>query len=196
MASVLSYEFLYEPDQVMVHPALDRLAFLIEPDGVRLHWMTVGTNDPSGLPADNVADEPAGRHGLAKPPLKPGEWNAMHVRRDGDRITLSLNGETIYERGLEPGNAGQFGLYHDKERTSVQVRNVELRGRWPEAIPATGAGRPGGLASLRAVGRGRPPCPARDDRRELLQPRGRRGPRQGPRARCPRIGIACSPTGS
>ncbi len=29
----ISYEFLYEPGQVMVHPAIDRLAFLLEPGG-------------------------------------------------------------------------------------------------------------------------------------------------------------------
>ena len=46
---VLTYEFLYEPGQVMVHPALDRLVFLCEPAGVRLHWMTGGPEDLFGL---------------------------------------------------------------------------------------------------------------------------------------------------
>ncbi len=40
----ISYEFLYEPGQVMVHPAIDRLAFLLEEGGVRIHWMTAGGN--------------------------------------------------------------------------------------------------------------------------------------------------------
>ncbi len=143
---VLSYEFLYEPDQVMVHPALDRLTFLLEPDGVRLHWMTLGSQDSSGLPADNVLDEPGNRRGPAKLPLRPGEWNAMRIELTGDRIALSLNGETIYRRALEPTNGRQFGLFHDKERTSAQVRNVELRGSWPESLPA---GARADLAALR-----------------------------------------------
>ncbi len=120
----------------MVHPSLDRLAFLLEPDGVRLHWMTAGPQDASGLPADNVADEPENRRGPAKLPLKPGEWNAIKMALNGDRIALYLNGAAIHERELEPANSRQFGLFHDKQRTSVQVRNVELRGRWPEALTA------------------------------------------------------------
>jgi tetratricopeptide (TPR) repeat protein len=143
---VLSYEFLYEPDQVMVHPAIDRLAFRLEPDGVRLHWMTLGSQDPSGIPADNVLDEPENRRGPAKLPLRPGEWNAMRIELNGDRIALSLNGQSIYQRTLEPANGRQFGLFHDKERTSAQVRNVELRGHWPGSLPA---GARADLAALR-----------------------------------------------
>ena len=72
----------------MVHPALDRLAFLLEPDGVRLHWMTLGTQDPSGLPADNVADEPAEspRAGEAPPQAGRVERDAR-LAVNGDRIT-------------------------------------------------------------------------------------------------------------
>jgi hypothetical protein len=36
----IEYEFYFDPDRVMVHPALDRLAFLIEPESVAIHWMT------------------------------------------------------------------------------------------------------------------------------------------------------------
>src|SRR5262249_31131292 len=60
----------------------------------------------------------------------------VKVALDGDRIMLYLNGTPIYERRLEPANGRQFGFYHDRERTSVQARNVELRGRWPESLPA------------------------------------------------------------
>ena len=65
---VLTYEFLYEPGQVMVHPALDRLAFLLEPTGVKVHWMTIGSDDLSGLPADNTAEEPGNRRGPSRFP--------------------------------------------------------------------------------------------------------------------------------
>src|SRR5690606_16413804 len=36
----ISYEYHYEPGQLEVHPALGRLAFLIEPGGVRIRWIT------------------------------------------------------------------------------------------------------------------------------------------------------------
>lgn len=38
----LTYEFLHEPGRVEIHPALGRLAFLIETSGVRIHWITAG----------------------------------------------------------------------------------------------------------------------------------------------------------
>ncbi len=66
----VTYEFLYEPGQVLVHPAIDRLAFLLEPEGVKVHWMTAGGSDLSGLPADNAAEEPANRRGPKPIPLE------------------------------------------------------------------------------------------------------------------------------
>jgi hypothetical protein len=130
----VAYEFLYEPGQVMVHPSVDRLAFLLGPDGVKVHWMTAGGGDLSGLPADNAVEEPANRRGPQALPLKPGEWNALKLALDGDRVTLELNGQAIYERTMEPALGRQFGLFHYKDQTAAQVRNVVLRGRWPEAL--------------------------------------------------------------
>jgi hypothetical protein len=133
---VVMYEFLYEPGSMMVHPALDRLAFLLEPAGVQVHWMTAGGGDLSGLPADNAAEEPANRRGPRPIPLKPGQWNALRLSLGADRATIDLNGQTVYERPLEPTLGRQFGLFHYKDQTAAQVRNIVLRGRWPEAIPA------------------------------------------------------------
>ena len=133
---VISYEFLYEPGQVMVHPALDRLVFLCEPEGVRLHWMTTGGDDLSGLSADNVADDPEFRRGPIALPLEPGRWNAIKLSIDAGKATLDLNGQTIYERPLEPSLSRQFGFFHYKDQTAARARNVLLRGRWPEALTA------------------------------------------------------------
>ena len=78
----------------MVHPAIDRLAFLLEEGGVRIHWMTAGGTDLSGLPADNAADEPANRRGPKPIPLKAGEWNAVKLSLKANTVTLDLNGQT------------------------------------------------------------------------------------------------------
>ena len=48
----ISYDFFYDPGEAEVHPSLGRVAFLIEPNGVRVHWITDGTNDFGS--ADNV----------------------------------------------------------------------------------------------------------------------------------------------
>ena len=68
----LRYEFFYRAGETMVHPSLGRLAFLLEPEGVRLHWMTDdGGTDWTGLAADNAFDEPANRRGDKPLSLKP-----------------------------------------------------------------------------------------------------------------------------
>ena len=130
----VTYEFLYEPGRTEVHPALDRLALLLEPNGVRLHWMASDFTDGSGLRADNVADEPACRRGPRPLPLKLGGWNAVWVALTEGTVTIELNGVLIYERRLEAANDRRFGLYHDKGRTDVRIRAAVLRGDWPESL--------------------------------------------------------------
>ena len=130
----LTYEFLYEPGHVMVHPALDRIAFLLEPAGVKVHWMTIGSEGLAGLPADNTADEPGNRRGPKTLPLKPGQWNSVKMVLGGTNVAIELNGQPIYERALEPGLGRQFGLFHYKDQTAAQARNVVLRGEWPEGL--------------------------------------------------------------
>ena len=182
----VTYEFLYEPGQVIVHPAIDRLAFLLEPDGVKVHWMTAGGSDLSGLPADNAAEEPANRRGPRPIPLKPGEWNALKLAMGADKVTIDLNGQTIYERPIEPNLGRQFGLFHYKDQTSAQVRNVVLRGRWPETLPTRTLANLTATGSRSTRGRAAPPRTARRDRRVVLRPPGRRDRREGPIARARR----------
>ena len=131
---VLTYEFLYEPGQIVVHPAVGRIAFLLEPEGVKAHWMTEGGRDLSGLAADNAVVEPGNRRGPATLPLKPAQWNAVRLAVDGAKVTLELNGQVVYERVLEPAIGREFGLFHYKDQTAAQARNVVLRGQWPETL--------------------------------------------------------------
>jgi hypothetical protein len=125
------HEFLYEHGRTLVHPSLGRLAFLLDPQGVRLHWMATDFDLESfGLVPDNVV------MGNGTPlPLKPGEWNTMTVRLDGTNVVLVLNGAVIFEHPIEPSNDRLFGLYHDKYATEARVRNIVLTGPWPETVP-------------------------------------------------------------
>ena len=119
---------------------MDRLAFLLEPDGVRLHWPTNPTNvrtasdEGSELAPDNTADEPENRRGPDPLPLRSGDWNRVELALDGDTVTLSLNSQRIYERKLEVDNTRQFALFHYKTLTAARVRNVILRGQWPRTL--------------------------------------------------------------
>ena len=133
----IAYEFYHEPGKVMAHPAMDRLAFLIEPDGVKLHRLTDAAYERTGLAADNASVEPECRRGPASPPLKPKGWNRLVLSLEGDRVSLRLNGELIYERTLESTNQRLFGLFHFADETEVRVRNVTYRGQWPRTLPAS-----------------------------------------------------------
>jgi hypothetical protein len=122
---------------VMVHPALGRLAFLLEPDGVKVHLLTDGAYERSGLTADNARDEPECRRGPTSLPLKPSAWNQLVLSVTGDKVTLELNGQPIYERLIEPLNQRSFGLFHYADQTQVRVRNVSYQGNWPQSLPAS-----------------------------------------------------------
>lgn len=133
---VVHYEFYHEPGEVEVFPALGRLAFLLQSDGVALHWMTDGDADVTELSPDNrvtIAEEQVGARPLA---LQAGAWNDAELEfRDGI-ARISLNGEVVYEHVLDPRNDRLFGFFHYKDRTECRVRNAVLTGDWPEQVPA------------------------------------------------------------
>jgi hypothetical protein len=127
----LEYEFFYEPGKTEVHPALGRLAFLLEPAGAKLHWLTDAQYDRTGLASDNSSPLPA-----SQPlPLNPGQWNKLRLALQGDAVTLSLNGQQVLTHRLQPDNQRTFGLFHYRDATAVRVRNVIHRGNWPTALP-------------------------------------------------------------
>ncbi len=130
----ISYEFEYDPGQLEVHPTLGQLAFLIEPSGVRLHWMTSGDQEWTGLAEDNALIEPLNRRGPKPLPLVPGDWNRVTLGLETDTVTLSLNNTQIYTRKIDSENERTFGFYHDKNRSAVRVRHVVMRGDWPEQL--------------------------------------------------------------
>ena len=131
----ITYEFYHEPDKIVVHPTLGRVAFLLDRPGIKLHWMTGDRSfEWTGLPADNAVDVPDSRRGPVTLPLKPGDWNSMRVSLGNDTVVLELNGVEIFQHPVELSNQRQFGFFHYKDRSEVQVRNVVLRGDWPEKL--------------------------------------------------------------
>ena len=132
----IEYEFYYEPGASLVHPALDRLAFLLTPNGVRHHWITDGRFDRTDVPPDNLFDEPQNRRGPAMLPLRAGDWNRLKLSLAGDTVSLQVNGKLIYERALEVTNRRTFGLFSFADQTEVRVRNVVMQGDWPKTLPA------------------------------------------------------------
>lgn len=133
----VEYDFFYEPDAVLGHPALDRLAFILRPDGVRIHWITDAPFDRTQVPPDNLIDELDHRRGPTPLSLRAGEWNHLKLSLLGDVARVELNGEPVFERTIEDSNRRTFGLFHFADQTDVRVRNVVMRGDWRE-VPSAG----------------------------------------------------------
>jgi hypothetical protein len=131
----VEYEFWYEPGKVDVAPALDRLALLLTPGGVKVHWLTDAAHERSGLAPDNETVEKDNRRGPEKLPLKVKEWNTVKLAVAGDRVKLSLNGVEVYDRPLEGTNQRTFGFFHYSDGTELRVRQVTYRGQWPKQLP-------------------------------------------------------------
>lgn len=132
----IEYEFYYSPNGISVSPAIDRLAFLIQPDGVRLHQITDGAYDRT-LHAPDHTEKPDGTAAGQKLPLVPGAWNRMKVAVDGSMVRLQLNGRPILNHQLNKTNSRHFGLFHYADQSEVRVRHVVMTGDWPDSLPST-----------------------------------------------------------
>ena len=133
---VIQYEFFYRPGEACTHPAIDRLAFLLSPDGIQTHWITDGKYDRTeGLPA-GLHDEPEHRCGPDKLPLIPDDWNQLRFVLVGDEVRLVLNDRLVYKRMLEPTNQRTFGLFCYTDQTELRVRNIIWQGTWPRSLPS------------------------------------------------------------
>ncbi len=134
----VGYEFFYEPGQTEVHPALDRAAFLLSPEGVRLHWLTDAQYDRTGIAPDNAKPLAGG-----KPvPLKAGEWNKALLTLQGDELAIAVNGVEVARHTLEPTNHRTLGLFRFADVSGVRVRNIIHRGQWPAGPPQGGVLQP------------------------------------------------------
>lgn len=131
----IEYDFYYRDGESHVHPALDRRAFILDPDGVRIHWMTDGIHERTELSPQNLADVPEDRRGPSPLPLREDDWNRLRLQLTGDVLELFLNGQLVYDTLVEPTNQRTFGLFHWADQTEAHVRNIVWAGDWPKELP-------------------------------------------------------------
>lgn len=110
----------------------------MQQDGVNIHWLTDGPLDQTILIPDNLAIESQNRRGSPSLLLREHEWNRMTVTLHGDLLSLSLNGEQIYQRALEPVNQRHFGFFYYSDQQELRVRNLVWKGNWPRVLPTPG----------------------------------------------------------
>lgn len=129
---VIEYDFFYKPDEIEVHPAIDRHVFLLAPDGVKTHWLTDGPFDSTGAEPRNIFD------GSTDIPLsfRENEWNHMTLSLIGDELKLALNNTPVTSHRLAKGGQRSFGLFHFADQTKVRICNATYRGEWPKHLPS------------------------------------------------------------
>ncbi|MDZ4849185.1 MAG: DUF1583 domain-containing protein [Pirellulaceae bacterium] len=130
-----SYEFFYKPGDAVAHPTLGRIALLLDPSGVKEHWIAqVNWDDVvNGIPLDNAIVATECRKGPAVLPLKDNDWNAVKLTFKNDLAIVSLNGTVIYERPNDGQLDSRFGFFRYKNQSS-KIRDAVLSGPWPEKL--------------------------------------------------------------
>lgn len=132
---MVSYEFFYSKDTTHVHPALGRIAILLEPDGVKVHVLTDADSDRIGLRPDNQFPATTKSVTPESIPLKQDDWNQVQLSVVGDQVRVKLNGVDVFEAAIASWNQRQFGFFHYANQTDVRIRNVRYRGEWPKTLP-------------------------------------------------------------
>ena len=132
---VIEYDFYYEPDVAIAHPALDRKVFMLTARGVQIHWATDGAHETSSLDARNLSVEPGTQLATGQLPLRENDWNSLQLLLLKDAVTLLLNDKPVYHGILDATNLRTFALFHYADRHRLQVRNVNWTGSWPRQLP-------------------------------------------------------------
>ncbi|HSG70108.1 MAG TPA: DUF1583 domain-containing protein, partial [Planctomycetaceae bacterium] len=131
----IEYDFFYSAGESGMHPALDRLAFLLNPDGISLHTIIDGKYNRSGFPPDNETSILRTQTESQPLPLLDDDWNHVRLAISGDELELFLNSRSIHRQTVDSSQPRTFGLFHYRDRTQARVRNIVWRGDWPKEIP-------------------------------------------------------------
>ena len=130
----IRYEFFYEPGKTEIHPTIGRVAYMLRPEGVHLHWMNAGSTSWK-IPPDYEVPVPESDPQPCV--LIPRQWNKVELDRNGNHLQIAVNGETVFDQEAQSRLGDMvFGLYHNGTKTSARIRNVTLRGNWPDNLPA------------------------------------------------------------
>jgi hypothetical protein len=132
----ITYQYLYQPGKTAVHPSVGRLVFLIAPDGIRIHQLTDGLYERTGLRPDNAIAVDTRQESNSLPLIKEG-WNQVELQLNKDQLLISINGRLVHLQKVESTDSRIFGLFRYADQTQSVVRNISLSGDWPAALPST-----------------------------------------------------------
>ena len=129
----LTFEFFYEPGVTCVWPTVDRIALCLEAERLGHHWITSDGGKWFGIPPDNLVDVPQNQV-LQQATLRRAGWNNVSMTRHKDTVIVNVNGADVYSQEVDAEMQGRFGFFHNPQAFQVRVRNMELKGDWPEKI--------------------------------------------------------------
>ncbi|WP_164103463.1 DUF1583 domain-containing protein [Candidatus Laterigemmans baculatus] len=134
----VEYEFYYEHGACEVHPVLDEVAMVLQPEGVRLRWLgQVGRRNDVGPEPHRLLEDLDGQLHDGTVPLKANAWNKLRMVMEEDHLRLELNGVPIYRYNDAHSESHQrrIGFTFEPAKVEARVRGATLRGDWPREIP-------------------------------------------------------------
>lgn len=127
----VEYEFFYKPDEYSAHPAIERLAFVLSTDGIRLRWIDDGIHDHSSeFRSVSQQSNPVSESLF----LKENDWNQLRLTFQGNHVQIAVNGVDAYQHKMVQRQR-RLGLYYVASESSLEVRNMVWRGNWPRVLP-------------------------------------------------------------
>ncbi|QDT12936.1 DUF1583 domain-containing protein [Planctomycetes bacterium K23_9] len=130
----VEFDFFYRVDQTTASPALGRLAFLFQPEGVQEHWVTDGKYERTLArpePSTSFDQDPKRRIPL---PLLDNAWNQARLSVHDQTLSVFVNGQLVHERPIPSGLGRKFGLFYFADCSDLRVRDVKMRGDWPKEL--------------------------------------------------------------
>jgi hypothetical protein len=109
---------------------MGRLAFLMQPDGVKRHVVTNGVYDTTDADpgAEDSGDEI--RRGPKQLPLRQGQWNHCRLHLNGDVLEIHLNEQLVAAYPLPLDGDRGFGLFHIARRSVGGHCETNANFRW------------------------------------------------------------------
>lgn len=146
----IEYEFYCEPGKQIVHPAMDRQAFLLNSNHVAVHDVTLGMYQRAEIDPNNLSNMKGDTEELS---LLPNAWNHVRFQLSGDTIRIRLNDEDIFEGKINADALRQFGFFHYADRSQARIRNIRWTGDWQRYAASLNdiAGLPSEVAAIEAA---------------------------------------------
>ncbi len=128
-----SYSFWYDKGLAIPNPVLGRTAIHLEGEFVEKEFL-VTKDDAQWLQVEEGKRFSLTDSKQAK--LRDKEWNDVQLAREGDSVLVRVNNEVVGRLEISPNEQTYPGIYTPAGSQSCKLRNMELRGAWPEFLPA------------------------------------------------------------